>query len=156
MILLRGGMILVRTAGVYIQTSAVAMNTWYTYTVYEYVSCIVPVPCMLASGLIFRTTAAVHVLLNLCPTNTWYGAAVYMCTIYRYEAQDGVETKSAQLRHLYKRAIILLRTLYAFVRMIPAYQVNPATSLAPFDDACLVYGITVRSIYVLESRGCSQ
>lgn len=42
----------------------------------------------------------------------------------RYEAQDAVDSKSAQLRHLYKRAITLLRTLYSFVRMIPAYQVK--------------------------------
>lgn len=42
----------------------------------------------------------------------------------RFEAQDAVESKSAHLRHLYKRAIILLRTLYSFVRMVPAYQVS--------------------------------
>lgn len=55
----------------------------------------------------------------------WYWC---MIPVNRYEAQDGVDTKSAQLRHLYKRAIILLRTLYAFVRMIPAYQVSAALS----------------------------
>lgn len=45
----------------------------------------------------------------------------------RYELQDSVEMKSSQLRHIYKRAIILLRTLYSFVRMMPAYQVQQAT-----------------------------
>lgn len=42
----------------------------------------------------------------------------------RYEAQDAVESKSSQLRHFFKRSIILLRTLYSFVRLLPAYSVS--------------------------------
>lgn len=48
----------------------------------------------------------------------------------RYELQDSVESKSSQLRHIYKRAIILLRTLYSFVRMMPAYQVQSVSDNA--------------------------
>ncbi|CAN0586039.1 unnamed protein product, partial [Ectocarpus sp. 12 AP-2014] len=33
------------------------------------------------------------------------------------------EGKSAQLRHFFKRSIILLRTLYSLVRLLPAYSV---------------------------------
>ncbi|CBJ29505.1 conserved unknown protein [Ectocarpus siliculosus] len=41
-----------------------------------------------------------------------------------YEAQDAAEGKSAQLRHFFKRSIILLRTLYSLVRLLPAYSVH--------------------------------
>lgn len=35
-----------------------------------------------------------------------------------------MESKSAQLRHFFKRSIIFLRTLYSFVRLLPAYGVS--------------------------------
>ncbi|CAM9775374.1 unnamed protein product [Scytosiphon promiscuus] len=38
-----------------------------------------------------------------------------------YKPRDAPESKSAQLRHFFKRSIILLRTLYSFVRLLPAY-----------------------------------
>eukprot|EP00903_Cladosiphon_okamuranus_P019934 g18320.t1 len=41
-----------------------------------------------------------------------------------YEAQDAIESKSAQLRHFFKRSIIFLRTLYSFVRLLPAYSIQ--------------------------------
>ncbi|CAM9129809.1 unnamed protein product [Ectocarpus fasciculatus] len=41
-----------------------------------------------------------------------------------YEAQDAAESKPAQLRHFFKRSIILLRTLYSLVRLLPAYSVH--------------------------------
>ncbi|CAM9955061.1 unnamed protein product [Hapterophycus canaliculatus] len=41
-----------------------------------------------------------------------------------YKPRDAPESKSAQLRHFFKRSIILLRTLYSFVRLLPAYSVS--------------------------------
>lgn len=67
----------------------------------------------------FPKSSRTCVLLSVCFGVGWRG---------RYEAQDAIESKSAQLRHFFKRSIIFLRTLYSFVRLLPAYSVSGSLS----------------------------